>query len=380
MIYLDNAATGGRKPERVIRAVENALRHHSANPGRSGHKASLEAGNILYSCRKKAADFFGAESADQVCFTSGCTASLNMAMKGLLKKGDHLVISSLEHNAVVRPAHALERMGIGLGIAQAVPGDTAATVRAFEEAIRPETKAMVCTHSSNVTGEIMPIYHLGRLCRKRNIILIVDAAQTAGVIPINMAEMGIHILCAAPHKGLLSPMGLGLLISRVPIPFTLLEGGTGSLSLSPDMPDPLPDRMESGTLNLPAVAGLSAALDHLGTAGTESFYRKELKLIDAAYVGLAKNPKIELYTPRPEEGRCTPVLSFNIKGVPSANTAAALDERGIAVRGGLHCAPFAHKSIGTLNSGTVRISTSFFNTQNDIAHLLAAINDITKRA
>ncbi len=380
MVYLDNAATGGKKPERVIKAVENALRNHSANPGRSGHKASLGAGNILYQCRKKAAEFFGAESPDTVCFTSGCTAALNMAMKGLLKKGDHLVISSMEHNAVVRPAHALERMGVGLSVAQVVAGDAEATVRAFREAIRPETRVIVCTHSSNVTGEIMPIYHLGRLCRERNIILVVDAAQTAGVIPINMAEMGIHILCAAPHKGLLAPMGLGLLISRVPIPFTVLEGGTGSLSLSPDMPETLPDRIESGTLNLPAVAGLSAALDHLGTVGTEGIYRKELKLIDTAYVGLAKNPKVELYTPRPEEGQHTPVLSFNIKGIPSADTAAALGERGIAVRGGLHCAPFAHRCIGTADRGTVRVSTSYFNTHRDIAYLLAAVNDITKRA
>ena len=378
MIYLDNAATGGKKPEGVIRAVENALRQHSANPGRGGHKASLAAGDILYKCRSRAAEFFGAEREEQVCFTGGCTAALNMALKGVLSPGDGAVISHLEHNAVVRPLHALSKRGIT--VERAVPereGDDG-IIDAFRRAIRPNTRVIVCTHASNVTGQVMPVARLGELCKKHGLILIVDAAQSAGVIPINMVNDGIHILCAAPHKGLLSPMGLGLLISRVELPNTVLEGGTGSISLSPEQPDDLPERVESGTVNLPAVAGLSAAFDILKHRDNRAVYNREIALITAAWDSLSKNGRVRLYTPRPVLGKSVPLLSFNIEGLSSADTAARLDERGIAVRGGLHCAPLAHQYLGTEKTGTVRISTSYFNTPRDISALVSAVNTIAR--
>lgn len=379
MIYLDNAATGGRKPEKVIRAVEDALRHHSANPGRGGHSASLAAGEILYRCREKAARFFGAESAEQVCFTSGCTASLNIALKGVLSPGDGVVISHLEHNAVVRPLHALQQRGVAVEKAiPAIEGDEG-IINAFRQSIRTNTKALVCTHASNVTGQIMPIARLGRLCRERGLIFIVDAAQTAGILPINMAEAGIHILCVAPHKGLLSPMGLGLLISQIPLPNTVIEGGTGSHSISPSQPEDLPERIESGTVNLPAVAGLSAALDILSTRDHKRVYERELSLVATAWDALAINGKTRLYTPRPLAGRSVPVLSFNIEGMDAVDAAQRLNERGIAVRGGLHCAPSAHKFLGTIDTGTVRISTSYFNTPQHISALLSAVGSITRR-
>ena len=377
MIYLDNAATGGKKPERVIKAVERALRHHCANPGRSGHTAALAAGEIVFDCRRKTARFFGAEQPEHVCFTSGCTAALNMALKGILQKGDRIVFSSMEHNAVVRPLHSLKELGVFADEA-AVTGDSAATLENFKEAIKPETKAIVCTHASNVTGEIMPIAELGELCRQRGLIFIVDAAQTAGVLPIHMEKAGIHILCAAPHKGLLSPMGLGLLISRVPLPQTIIQGGTGSLSLSPEQPQELPERIESGTLNLPAIAGLSAALDILASKGTDASYRRELNLARFAYKSLASIPRVTLYTPPPEYGKNVPVISFNISGLGSAETAEKLSRMGIATRGGLHCAPKAHKTLGTEDIGTVRISFSYFNTMAEVAALTSAVRQISK--
>lgn len=379
MIYLDNAATGGRKPERVIRTFEGALRHHCANPGRGGHKPSLVASGLIYDCRKKVADFFGCDSIEGVCFTSGCTASLNMAIKGILRRGDRVLASSLEHNAVARPLNALERAGVLVDVARVVPTDSEATFNSFQKALKPDTKAIICTHASNVTGEIMPIKQLGELCQSRGIILIVDAAQTAGLLPINMKEMGIHILCAAPHKGLLAPMGVGLLISRIPLPYTIIEGGTGSQSLATEQPEMLPDRLESGTCNLPAILALSAAIDHLKKAGPENLYSRELTLVAAAHQRLGRNPKVVLYTPPPEKNRYMPVLSFNIRGIDSAETAAALNERDIALRGGLHCAPWAHDTMDTINTGTVRLSTSYFNTLHDIDALVAAVNSITKK-
>ncbi|MBQ5810156.1 MAG: aminotransferase class V-fold PLP-dependent enzyme [Clostridia bacterium] len=380
MIYLDNAATGGRKPEQVVRAVETALRRHCANPGRGGHSASLLAGDIVFNCRKKAAAFFGCEDAGNVCFTSGCTAALNMAIKGVVAAGDNVVISSMEHNAVARSAHALGNSGVKVVQAMVVPGDEDATVINFSEQITPHTKAVICTHASNVSGEVLPIARIGELCRRHNAIFIVDAAQTAGVLPINMQEMSIDILCTAPHKGLLAPMGVGLLISRVPLPHTIIQGGTGSLSLEMEQPDSLPDRIESGTLPLPAIAGLSAALDFLSRQDISAAYRREMGLMAYAWDGLQAIPGVVLHSPRPVLGKSVPVLSFNIKNMPSGVAAERLNNMGIAVRGGLQCAPLAHRTLGTTQQGTVRISLSYFNTLSDIRALLAAVRKIAANA
>lgn len=376
MIYLDNAATTGKKPPQVIHAVERALQLHSANPGRGGHAASVRAGELVYAARKQVAEFFAAPGEDKVVFTSGCTAALNMALKGNLKKGDHCILSSLEHNAVTRPAYALQKAGVQVEVAEVIFGDGPATLRAFEHLIRPNTRLIACTHSSNVTGEVLPIAELGALCRKNGIIFVVDAAQTAGILPINMQQMGIDCLCVAPHKGLYAPMGVGVLIACSPPPFTILEGGTGVASAMPTQPLELPERLEAGTVNLPGIAGLSAGLSHVQQLGVSKLYHHELQLVQRLYAGLSQIGGVQLYTPPPIAGFYTPVLSFNLRGKNSNQVAAALNRDGICVRGGLHCAPSAHKRLGTLEVGTVRVSTAGFNTRREVEQLLWAVRRI----
>lgn len=377
MIYLDNAATTGRKPMSVIKGVNYALERLSANPGRGGHQPSVRASEAIFKTRAKIAGMFGADSEDRVIFTPSCTAALNFAIKGVLSKGDGLIISSMEHNAVTRPAETVRRMGVEVSVAEVIFSDRDATVRSFERAIRPNTKAVVCTHASNVTGEIMPIARIGALCRENGILFIVDAAQTAGVIPIDMRQMNIDFLAIAPHKGLYAPMGTGILIANGNIEHPLIEGGTGVNSASPTQPDEYPERLESGTVNLPGIMGISAGVDFLEQKGINRLYVSELQLIERLYTGLSKIPGIIVYTPFPTQNEFVPVLSFNIRGIASSKVAEYLDKAGIAVRAGLHCAPFAHKRLGTIESGTVRVSPSVFNTTADIDALLSAIRRIS---
>lgn len=373
MIYLDNAATTGKKPPEVIRAVDNALRIYSANPGRGGHKPSMSASAAVYSVRKKLADFFGASGPENVVFTMNCTHSINTVLKGVLKKGDHAVTSSLEHNAVVRP---LVKTGAVFDVATVSLTDDNLTLSEFERKIRPETRLVICTGASNVLGKTLPIGKIGALCRARGVLFAVDAAQTAGVLPINMREMNIDYLCIAPHKGLYAPMGVGVLICEQPIENTLIEGGTGTNSAETVQPDFLPERLESGTINVPEIMGISAGIDYVNRLGTDRLYTHELGLTAMLWTELSKMPHIKLYTNKPEPYAFAPVISFNVKGRKSAETAAYLNERGIAVRGGLHCAPLAHRQIGTLESGTVRASASAFNTPYDIAALVSALKNV----
>lgn len=377
MIYLDNAATTGKKPPNVIGAVNTALRELSSNPGRGGHDLSVKAAEAVYKTRRQISDMFGASGEDRVVFTASCTAALNIALKGVLKKGDGLIISSLEHNAVLRPAEALRKMGVEVSVAEVIFSDKEATVRSFERAIKPNTKAIACLHASNVTGEIMPIKELGELCKKNGLIFIVDAAQTAGVLPINVKDMNIDFLAIAAHKGLYAPMGVGVLIAEKEVPFTLIEGGTGVKSASAVQPDELPERLESGTLNLPGIVGLSAGIDFVKQKGINKLYTHELELIKVLYKGLSNIPGIIVYTPFPKEGFCVPVISFNVRGMDSSKVAEQLNNYKIAVRAGLHCAPLAHKRIGTIDSGTVRVSTAFFNTRQEIMFLLERLKMIS---
>lgn len=360
-------------------AVSHALRELSANPGRGGHRASVRAGETVYAARQKAADFFGAAGADQVVFTASCTSALNMAIKGNVQSGDHMIISSMEHNAVARPAYALHKRGVQVDVAEVIFGDPAATVRSFERLIRAKTKLIVCTHSSNVTGEVMPIAQLGALCRSRGILFVVDAAQTAGVLEIDVQKMNIDYLCVAPHKGLYAPMGTGILVAQKVPETTIIEGGTGVASAMPTQPWELPERLEAGTVNLPGIAGIAAGLDFVRQKGPEKLYRHELELIRQAYSGLSKIRGVRLYTPMPAAGRFTPVLSFNLRDQNSNSVAAALDKMGICARGGLHCAPSAHKRLGTLETGTVRISTAVFNTPREIEQLVQSVWRISQQ-
>lgn len=366
MIYFDNAATSGHKPQSVINAVDWALKNLSANPGRSGHKLSVKAADLVYNTRQKTADFFGAEGAEQVVFTQNCTQSLNFVIKGVLKRGEHCVVSNLEHNAVMRP---LVKTGINFDTATVFEDDND-TIRAFEEKLKVNTKLVIMTSASNVTGRILPFVEIARICEKRGILFCLDAAQGAGVLPINMQNMHIDFLCVAPHKGLYAPMGVGILICRKPIENTIIEGGTGTSSLEFSQPHILPEMLESGTLNLPAIAGLSAGIDFVNKMGVENVYKKEMRLLGIFYDGLAKNGKMVLYTKPPQMHKYAPVLPFNVRDVASDTAAEFFDRNGVALRAGLHCAPTAHKTLGTSDSGTLRASFSVFNTENEVQRVI----------
>ena len=373
MIYFDNAATTGKKPTEVIRAVDGALRELSANPGRSGHNASLKTADAVYSVREKTAEFFGASGAENVVFTLNCTHSINCVIKGVLKKGEHAVTSSLEHNSVMRP---LIKEEIPFDTAYVSLADDSLTLREFERKIRPNTRLVICTGASNVLGKTLPIAEIGALCRERGVLFAVDAAQIAGVMPINMRQMNIDYLCVAPHKGLYAPMGIGVLICQKPIENTIIEGGTGTNSAELVQPEGLPERLESGTVNVPEIMGLSAGIDYVKGVGIKKIYSHEMKLIRYLYKELSKNDRVQLYTPEPKDGIYAPVLSFNVYGKTSAEVSQYLNGKGIAVRGGLHCAPSAHRQIGTLDIGAVRVSVAAFNTPAEITSLIKAIKQI----
>ena len=373
MIYFDNAATTGKKPSGVIRAVDGALKELSSNPGRSGHTPSLKAADAVYSAREKAAEFFGASGAENVVFTLNCTHSINCVIKGVLKKGEHAVTSSLEHNSVIRP---LIKEGIPFDTAYVSLTDDRETLREFERKIRPNTRLVICTGASNVLGKTLPIAEIGALCRDRGVLFAVDAAQIAGVMPINMREMNIDYLCVAPHKGLYAPMGIGVLICEKPIENTIIEGGTGTNSAELVQPESLPERLESGTVNVPEIMGLSAGIDYVKGIGIKKIYTHEMKLIRYLYKELSKIDRVQLYAPEPKDGAYAPVLSFNVYGKTSAEVSQYLNGKGIAVRGGLHCAPLAHRQIGTLERGAVRISVAAFNTSAEAASLIKAIKQM----
>ena len=376
MIYLDNAATTAPKPEIVIREVEKALRRYSANPGRGGHAPSLAAAKAVYDVRTLVRDFFHAPSEESVIFTGGCTESLNTVVKGVLKQGDHAVISGFEHNAVLRPLYALKERGvIEYSVAEVTVGDDYATIDAFRNAINERTRMIICTHASNVFGMRLPAERLCALAHSYGILFCLDAAQSAGVLDIDMTQSGYDYVCCAGHKGLYGPTGVGLLlVNRCELLNPLIEGGTGSESANPSMPDYYPDRLESGTLNIPGICGLGAGIRFINSRGRAAIARHETSLIREAWHRLKDIEKIELYTPEPEYGRCAPVFSLNVCGQDSEAVSAFLNKRyGIATRAGLHCAPLAHRSMGTLDTGTVRIAPSAFSTGKDIQILANAL-------
>lgn len=376
MIYFDNAATSGVKPPEVVSAVTSALKNYSVNPGRGGYPRSVDCSEKVFECRKKVAQFFGADSPERVIFTANCTAALNTVIKGICRPGDHIVASSLEHNAVVRPLYKLQRLGAEVDFAEVIFGDPDATARSFERLIRDDTRLVICTHASNVTGEVMPVEKIGRICAERNIPFLVDAAQTAGILPIDMKSSFIDYLCVAPHKGLYAPMGLGVLISLGEIPDTLLEGGTGTLSVSYEQPADYPERFESGTVNVPAIFGLSAGIDFVKQKGIGTIYQHEMQLMRYIYDRLKDTKGVVLYTPRPQDGRFVPTLSFNISGLSSGEAAEILGRHSIAVRSGLHCASMAHRRLGTVDSGTVRICLSAFNSKREADTFLSVVKNL----
>lgn len=372
MIYFDNSATSGVKPQTVINAVMDALKNHSANPGRSGYESSIKTAEKIYKVREKVANFFNASDPQNVVFTLNCTHSINYVLKGVLQYGDHIVISSLEHNAVLRP---LTKIKASFSIANVSHTDDNVTFENFKRSIKPNTKMIFCTGASNVTGKILPLEKIGKLCREKGILFGVDAAQLAGVIEIDVKRMNIDFLCVAPHKGLYAPMGVGILICEKKIPNTIIEGGTGTNSLQTIQPFEMPERLESGTVNVPAILGIGAGIDYINGLGIQKIYNHEMEIIGYIYEKLEKSGNATLHTPFPKKGGFAPVLPFNLKGLKSETVADYLDKNGVAVRAGYHCAPFAHKQLGTLDTGAVRVSVSAFNSKNQAEKLISVLNN-----
>ena len=363
MIYLDNAATTYPKPPSVPMAVSDAFRRYGANPGRGRHPMAMASAEQVFACREEAARLFGAADPLHVVFTAGCTASLNTVIHGLLGGGGHVVISDLEHNAVIRPLHAID--GVTVTEAEVTEGDEERTLAAFRRAIRPQTRLILCTHASNVTGTRLPIRRIGALAHECGIPFAVDAAQSAGVLPVNVAADHVDFLCVPGHKGLYGPMGTGLLIcGDVPLR-PLMQGGTGSVSRSPIQPSDLPDRLESGTLAGPSICGLLAGLRFVRRQGTECIAAHETTVMRRFYDVVAGEPSVRLYTARPDITRAVPLVTLCVEGQSSEQTAAYLADAGVAVRAGLHCAPSAHRRLGTLQSGAVRFCPSRFTSVSE---------------
>ncbi len=364
MIYFDNAATTFPKPAKVVAAVNQAMSLYGANPGRSGHKMSLATAEQIYNCREKLAELFHANRVEDVVFTQNCTQSLNIAIKGILRWGDHAIISDLEHNSVLRPMEKLKNDGLITYDILKIGQDAAETVARLEKLIRPNTKLIAVTHGSNAFGICVPIEAISNVAKKHGCYFLVDSAQSAGVLPIDIQKLGIDFLCMPGHKGLYGPSGTGVLIANNGERFnTLIEGGTGSVSLSYKQPDFMPDRLESGTLNTIGIIGLSAGIDFVNQTGLNAIYEHEFELTNMIDSGLRNIPGVILYTAPPRKGQNLPVISFNLSGKKGDETAGLLDEAGFALRGGFHCAPLAHKKMGTLESGTARVSIGAFNTK-----------------
>lgn len=379
MIYLDNAATSWPKPLCVRQAMQQALQRLGANPGRGGYAMSMETAHGIYRVRERAAEFFGVPDPTLVAFTENCTGALNRVIGGLIRPGDRVLISSLEHNAVMRPLAARTRFGCVIDTAAVVPGNAEATVQAFKRALTPRTRAIICTHASNVTGEVLPIREIGALAFARGIPFVVDAAQSAGILPVNMQADGVDFLCVPGHKGLYGPMGTGLLCSLGRYRLEpIIRGGTGSASSSFDQPEDWPDSMESGTVNVPGIIGLGAGLHWIKTQGRERMYRAELSLTNHLAEELRKIPGIRIYGPPIQEGRHVPLLSLTVEHMPSETVAEKLGQAGIAVRAGLHCAPTAHRILGTQAEGTVRLAPSAFTTPEEMEQVRRVFLNLCK--
>ena len=366
VIYLDNAATTMQKPSTVYGAVMTAMRQ-CASSGRSAHEAAQAAAEILYLCREAAGNMFCCRP-EQVVLTHNATHGLNLAIHSLIHADDPVVISGFEHNAVVRPltaAGAEIRVAVGQGF------DRNSILDEFDRLLQKDVKAAVCTHVSNVFGWILPIEEIADLCRERNIPLIVDASQSAGLLPISLEALQASFIAMPGHKTLYGPQGTGLLLCGQPVK-PLLHGGTGSESRSPYMPKELPDSGEAGTHNVPGAAGLLAGMQYIACHTPEKLLRHDQILIQMAYKAMKELACIKLY--RPEQG--TGVLSFSVDGWDSEDAAAFLGRCGYGLRAGLHCAPLAHKTIGTLENGTIRLSVSAFTTEGEILRFLDTISSI----
>lgn len=376
-IYFDNAATSSPKPPEVLERVSAALTEFNANPGRSGHSAALSAAREVLSARERLASLMNAGEETNIAFAFNCTDALNLAIKGALRYGDHVITTQLEHNSVLRPLNALAVRGrISLSIVSP-RGDGFVDPEDIRVSIRKNTRLIAVTHASNVTGAIQPVAAIGELARREGILYLIDGAQAIGAMLVNVRALSCDLYAFPGHKSLLGPMGTGGLYIRPGVVLrTLREGGTGTDSESMLQPDERPERYESGTLNLPGIAGLGAGCAFVAKR-VSAIMSHERELTGALYEGLSAIRGAEIYSPREEAARAG-IVSFNLPGMTSSDVADRLGRMGIAVRGGLHCAPGAHRFLGTLRRGAVRASVGYANTFEEVDAFLNAVNAIVR--
>lgn len=367
MIYLDNAATSFPKPTIVFKTMMGTAEKLGANPGRSGHRMSLAAGRIIWNCRETLADLLRVNSPERIVFCCNCTDAINLAIHGSLHPGDHVITSAVDHNAVLRPLHELEKSGI-IKLDIVNPDETGAIQAAnVQNMIQENTRLVVCTHASNVTGAVQPVEEIGAICGKHGVRFLIDAAQTIGILPVYPDEIGADLVAFPGHKALMGPMGTGALWIREGVELsTIRQGGTGSVSESVYQPVDLPDRYESGTLNLIGIAGLMQGVRFV-IRNFDEIHAHELALTERLKEGLQAISKLTCYLPY---GGQVGVVSFNAQGTHSGEISDMLDRHGFATRAGLHCAPLMHRVLGTLETGAVRVSPGFFNDRNDIDRLI----------
>ena len=378
MIYLDNGATSFPKPRGMIDTMSRCMLEYCGNPGRSGHSFSMQTGDGVYNTRKRIAKLFNISDPTRIIFTWNTTGALNLGIQGVLKEGDHVITTSMEHNSVLRPLKMLESRGVEHTI---VMCDKTGMVnlRDIKEVIKENTRMLICTHASNVVGTIQPIRELGEFARRNNLIFMVDGAQSGGVLPINVAEMNIDMLAMPGHKGLLGPMGTGFLYVKEGIQIEpLLSGGTGSASKDRRQPTDMPDGFEAGTVNAPGIIGLGYSIDLLLKLGIPNIYEKEHELTKYLDEEIRNMKNVVVYGPEDIDKKVG-IVTFNVKGKSCEQVADELSEvYGIAARGGFHCAGLAHKTIGTWELGAVRLSIGIFNTKGQIKTAIEAVNRIRK--
>ncbi|MBQ7971747.1 MAG: aminotransferase class V-fold PLP-dependent enzyme [Clostridia bacterium] len=374
MIYFDNAASTHPKPQSVIRAMSGWLHKNAANAGRSGHRMSMEAAEMVYNTRVAVGDFFGVKKAEQVVLVPGATYALNTVILGLLNKGDHVITTDLEHNSVLRPLWHLSKKGVDVTVVSVNFEDDEKTVEMIMRNINSRTRAIVCTQASNVCGKILPIKEIA-VRKPRKVYLIVDGSQGACTLPIDIIEDGIDYYCAPSHKGLMGPQGGGiLLLNNVP-PKPLVLGGTGTEGANPEQPRELPEYLESGTLSTPICVGMKAGIEFIRRLGIERSLNHKRALTDYAYDELRKLDHLELYM-CPYKDTCVGVIPFNVRGMDSNKVVEYLDQNNICARGGIHCSPLFHKRFGTIERGMVRISFGCFNNDREVNELVKVLKKI----
>lgn len=380
IIYLDNAATSWPKPPEVVEAVRDCLRYYCANPGRGGHYMAMRSMRAVYNAREKLNTFFNAADPQRIIFTKNCTEAINVALHGILKKGDHVITTKIEHNAVARPLNELSKKGIITISYAGNDTDGYCTPEMIEREITPRTRMIITTFSSNVTGMVLPVEQIGAVARKNKVLYMLDSAQGAGIFPIDVQKMNIDILAFAGHKSLLGPQGTGGLIVAEGIAVQpLIQGGTGSDSVNPLQPMTLPEALESGTINTPGIVGLTKGIQYINGVGIKEIAAKKKKYIKFLKNELNHMPGVILYG-HDTAHENTGIVAFNIDGIDSQDLAYSLDrEYSIATRGGLHCAPSMHKILGTLETGCVRASVGVFTNFNEIVAMRDAVYKLAKR-